>query len=151
MELSSKSISLINSIQSVGLGFQFSIAGMAEIKLSEKLKTIAEDTFAQSLILDRDSECDRKAHDRVERDQAPAKRGKSESKDCLIVEHYIKLVKTLRESSFERKIVFVTSNKTDFGSPSAPNPPLDTQFSSHSITYCNNFGWALQVVEGQPD
>jgi hypothetical protein len=139
--------SLINVIESLGLSYKFSIDGLAGLKVSEKLQNIAQEFHDNALVLQRDDECDRKAHDRVELYQAPATRGKSESKDCLIIEHYLKLVNGLRETSFSKNIVFVTSNVTDFGKPQTPKSPLDTQFISGDIKYCNNFRWALQEAE----
>ncbi len=127
------------------MSHEFNIDGLARLKISEYLQNIVKEFHNHALILQRDDECDRKAHDRVECNHAPLTRGKSESKDCLIIEHYLKLVNNLRESSFSKNIVFITSNTTDFGKPQTP--PLDTQFDSNNIIYCNNFQWAIQEAD----
>jgi len=145
--LDKENTDLINVIESLGLSYKFSIDGLSGLKVSEKLRSIAQEFHDNALTLEYDDECGKKAHARVARYQAPARRGKSESKDCLIVEHYLKLVKGLREKSFAKNIVFVTSNTTDFGNPQTPQAPLDTQFASNKLKYCNNFKWALQEAE----
>ena len=93
-----------------------------------------------------DSECAMNAHNRVIRNQAPSQKGKSESKDCLIIEHYIKLATKLRNQSFDKNIVFISSNTSDFGDVQNLKAPLDTQFKNVSMNYCNNFKWALQEL-----
>jgi hypothetical protein len=82
----------------------------------------------------------------VERYQAPSARGKSESKDCLIIEHYLKLVTDLRAAGFVERVVFVSSNSNDYGKPTALRPPLDTQFGTAEIEYVNNFQWAVTAA-----
>jgi hypothetical protein len=145
-ELALNNIALIDVIECLNLSYKFTIDGLADFELSEKLKSTAQQLIHNSIILQRDAECDSKAHDRVALYQAPARRNKSESKDCLIIEHYFKLARSLRDASFSEKIVFVTSNSNDFGSPTKPKPPLSAQFHSYGITYCNNFQWALNEV-----
>lgn len=111
--------------------------------LSKKLSQYSTDLLAQSIILNRDLDCGHRAHDRVEVHYAPASRGKSESKDCLIAEHFLELVRRLRNAGYTRKAVFVTNNSNDYGPPNAPRPPLDSEFVSAKIVYCNNFSWAV--------
>jgi hypothetical protein len=146
-ELESKNSSIISAIESVGLSYRFSINGLAKQKLPEKLSELAEDLFSLSFMLKRDTGCGDRAHNRVELVQAPASRGKSESKDCLIIEHYLDLTKKLRATGFDKKIVFVTSNSKDYGTPGVLRAPLDLEFKAARIEYCNNFAWALSVAE----
>lgn len=75
--------------------------------------------------------------------QAPSDWGKSESKDCVIVEHYLKLAALLRQSRFTKAIIFITSNKKDYGSALILKPPLNIEFETQNILYCNNFRWAV--------
>ena len=132
-------------IRASGLaGLLLSTAGSLQAAtLSKKLSQYSTDLLAQSLILDRDRECDHRALDRVEVHNAPAGRGKSESKDCLIVEHFLELVRQLRRAGYSGKTVFVTNNFNDYGPPSAPRSPLDSEFVGAKIVYCDNFSWAL--------
>ena len=146
-DLAAKNAAVINAIECINLDYRFTVDGLVGIKLTDKLQTIAQDVFASALVLERDSACERSAFDRVERYQAPAARGKSESKDCLIIEHYLKLVRDLRAAGFTEKAVFVTSNSNDYGKVGALRAPLDTDFQAVGIEYVNNFQWALATAQ----
>jgi hypothetical protein len=148
--LESKNLSIINAMESVGLSYQFNINGLADQKLPEKLRELAENLLSSAFTLQRDKECGNRAHDRVDLLRAPASKGKSESKDCLIIEHFLELVKQLRETGYNEKVVFVTNNSKDYGQPGALLPPLGLEFKKVQIEYCNNFAWALSVAEGKP-
>lgn len=134
---------LINAMESVNLKYEFNILNMDNIKLSDSLKAIADGLLKDSIIIDRDDECIGNAHTRVERYNAPSQRGKSESKDCVIVEHFLKLSGQLRNSGFTEKMVFITSNSQDYGSAPKFKPPLDQEFDNLNVFYANNFKWAL--------
>lgn len=132
-----------SSIAGLPLAAFGSLGGQA---LSNKLSQYATDLLASAVIIERDRDCGHRAHDRVEIHHAPASRGKSESKDCLIIEHFLDLVQRLRRSGYTKKTVFVTNNSNDYGPPNAPLPPLNSQFTAAGITYCNNFSWAVKEV-----
>ncbi len=137
---------LINSIESVNLAYEFNIIRMNTIKLSDALKTIADGILKDSIILDRDDECIGKAHTRVERYSAPSQRGKSEAKDCVIVEHFLKFSHELRDSGFSGKMVFITSNSRDYGTAPKFRSPLDQDFQKVNVLYANTFKWALSLL-----
>jgi hypothetical protein len=142
-DLAAKNAAVINAIECVGLSYRFTVDGFAGIKLTDALQKIAQDVFAAGMVLDRDPDCATRAFTRVERYHAPAARGKSESKDCLIIEHYLKLVGDLRAAGFTEKALFVSSNSADYGKAPTLRAPLDTEFRACSIEYVNNFQWAL--------
>lgn len=138
---------LINTIESLNLSYKFNIHNLSGVKLPDTIREILDKILEKALIVDRDLGCSDKAHNRVERNQAPSRRGKSESKDCLIIEHYLMLATELRNANFQEKIIFITSNSNDYGEISSLKPPLDTEFSKVKIEYCNNFSWALNIAE----
>ncbi len=61
----------------------------------------------------RPSDVEKRAFARVNKGLPPAGRGKSEMKDCVILETYLAYVRALRTES-TRTVVFVSSNTTDF-------------------------------------
>ncbi|MBA4318784.1 MAG: hypothetical protein C0412_10325 [Flavobacterium sp.] len=134
---------IIEVMENLDIRFDLNVQGLSQARIPEHLNALTNEFLKEAIILDRDKECGERAHTRVERNQAPSKRGKSESKDCLIIEHYLKLVNELRNEGFAQKIVFLTSNYQDFGQPPTPLAPIDNQFKKLSILYCNNFAWAL--------
>jgi len=134
---------IINALESMDLDYQFYISNIEKLDLVQKLKSISDGILNKALIIEKDSQCIDKANTRTELYQAPARRNKSESKDCVIIEHYLKLAKLLQQNTFSKKIVFITSNSNDYGSAPNPKPPLDTEFVAQNVFYCNNFKWAL--------
>jgi hypothetical protein len=93
-----------------------------------------------------DADCTVKASTRLINAVAPASKGKDEFKDCLIIEHYLKLSSQLRKMGFSEKIIFVSSNKNDFGNPYGLAPPLDSEFSIVGLDYVSNLHDAAKKV-----
>lgn len=147
-KLEQNNTSLINSLELMGVSFKFNLKGFSDLKLNHELSSLAKNILNSSFILEKDEECSHKAHTRVEQNLAPSSPGKSESKDCLIIEHFLKLSKKLRDNNFEEKIIFISSNKKDFGKPPDNlNVPLKREFSELDIKYVNNIQWALKEVD----
>ncbi len=145
-DLASNNERLINSIESIGLSYEFNVKNIYKTELPTKLKEMAEEIIANSYIIEKDDECIKKAFARVETYAAPSRRGKSESKDCVIIEHFLKIASELRQLGFQKKFVFITSNSSDYGKVSKLNPPLDTEFQNLLIAYCNTFKWAISQI-----
>lgn len=93
-----------------------------------------------------DADCTHKAGMRVIKGLAPSNKGKSEFKDCAIIEHYLELALRLKANSFKNKLIFVTSNKNDYGTPYDIKEPLKTEFSDNKIHYVNNFMEAIKSI-----
>ncbi len=133
LKLASNNERMINSIESVGLNFEFNVHKMHEVKLSDALKQITDDIIADSYIIEKNDGCIKKAYARIETYSAPSKRGKSESKDCVIIEHFLAIANELRNRDFQKKIVFITTNSNDYGTVSALKPPLNIEFQRLQI------------------
>jgi hypothetical protein len=137
---------IVNSIECVELSYNFYISGIEEIRLAAELEKIANNVIDSSLILEENQECIHSAHERTKHYQAPAQRGKSESKDCVIIEHFLELSKRLREEGLTNPLIFITNNSSDYGKAPNPKPPLNLEFGNLDIAYCNNLKWALSLV-----
>lgn len=121
---------------------------IAAYSLDDYLRSLSEKLLKSSIIFLNDQECLLKSTDRVFGNMAPASKGKSEPKDCMIIEHYIKISKHLRENSFREKRIFITSNKNDYGSPSDIKEPLNNEFDNVGLSYVNNMAWAISMING---
>jgi hypothetical protein len=115
-------------------------------ELEEKLKDLSKSLLNNLTFIKEDADCLTRASIRVIKTIAPASKGKDEYKDCMIIEHYLELCRKLRDSGFSEQIVFVSSNKTDFGSPYDIKKPLDSEFSSVQLTYVSDLYQAAQAV-----
>lgn len=113
--------------------------------LEKNLKSISDNLRKSLTLIESDSACIQRASDRVIRCIAPASKGKSEYKDCLIIEHYIELGNRLKAGGFSNSIVFISSNTSDFGSPYDIKDPLKTEFSNANIQYIGDIKSGLRL------
>ncbi|MEI6065806.1 MAG: PIN domain-containing protein [Methylococcaceae bacterium] len=77
----------------------------------------------------------------------PAKKGKSEPKDCVIFEAFLDVSEKVRKLGYRKEIYFVTSNSNDYGK--ANNPFIIEELKRIGATLIDNLPWALAVVEGR--
>ncbi|NQZ51858.1 MAG: DUF4935 domain-containing protein [Moritella sp.] len=117
-----------------------------EYGVHHELKKLSEALYRKALIIEADTNCFGKAMIRVIQNVAPSAKGKDESKDCSIYEHYLALANLLKQQSFDKQILFASSNKADFGDPSAPRPPIDEELSGLGIQFVNNLPWATSLL-----
>lgn len=89
----------------------------------------------------------RRAFARVNRNQAPAKRGKESSKDCLVYETYREAMSLIRAQGFASKIVFVSSNTADYcDNRTVLKSEIATEFGGLSIDYAPNMAAAKYAL-----
>jgi hypothetical protein len=81
-----------------------------------------------------DAGCEARADNRLRNGEAPGRRGSKNVADCRVAEHLLESAAQLRTAGFKQAILFVSSNKKDYGGLS-PKPPLDNQFSRDSIDF----------------
>jgi hypothetical protein len=114
--------------------------------LHDELKKLSEALYSKALIIEADENCMAKAMFRVIKNIAPSAKGKDESKDCGIYEHYLALANLLKQQAFDKQILFASSNKTDFGNPSSPRSPIDIELEKLGIQFVNNLPWATSLI-----
>jgi len=96
---------------------------------------------ASRLVLD-EASCVSQARARLATGIAPGKRGSNNVGDCVITEHLLEMSARLRQTAFNKPILFVSSNIKDFGRGSLKSP-LDTQFAALGIDYLANIEAAM--------
>ena len=101
------------------------------------LGSLSRDILESGIHLEAVEECRVKALDRVIRSIAPAKKGKDSTKDCVIFEEVLLLSSELRKKSFEKMIVFASSNTKEYVYKKSSNnriledlEPLKVEFAS---------------------
>ncbi|MFD1261637.1 PIN domain-containing protein [Entomomonas asaccharolytica] len=117
-----------------------------QLNIANKIKQLSDDFLKTSFLIQRIGEYSIKAMNRVRKCEAPAKRGKSEPKDCEIIECFLDLCNVLRNKGFSQKIIFFTANKSDFGSFKDIKPPLDSQFNSVHAELITNIEHLYRIV-----
>ena len=131
----------------MGISYEFHLSGIENTQLLQSIKMILNDFILNSIFLNRDGESVNDASLRLEKSEAPSSSNKPEMKDCLIIEHYLKLSKELRNRGFNKKIFFITSNTSDYGKIKSLKSPLDVQFLRLDILYRNNYHWIGTDIE----
>lgn len=127
-------------------GTNITYPDVATLHIDASLRFFSENLLKSSMSFLNDEECLTKSTLRVIYNKAPASKGKSEPKDCMIIEHYMKISKRLNENNFSGKCIFVTSNKNDYGRPSNIKEPLNDEFDSVGLTYVDNIAWAISLT-----
>jgi hypothetical protein len=104
------------------------------------LKNKSQDLIDWAITIESDGNLEIKAFARMVTTKLPGKRGKNSSGDCLICETILTLTAALRAGGFDKKVVFVSTNKDDFGDNSARmsgklHPDLLVEFTPLNIDY----------------
>lgn len=80
-----------------------------------------------------DAVCVARARLRLAKGDAPGRRG-SQIGDCVVTEHLLEVSRSLRSLGFSRPIIFVSSNKKDYGA-TILKAPLDAEFLAAGVDY----------------
>lgn len=97
-----------------------------------------------------DADAEQRADLRVANRRAPSALRKESRNDCMIVETYLGFASTLRDSSFNKGIVFVSSNTKEYmNSGIETKQEIIEDFSYVRMQYARNFTSALQWLQEQ--
>lgn len=111
--------------------------------LEGDLERLADGLLNRSIVLTHESRLFIKGYARVTQAIPPSSHGKESTKDCVIIEHFLSLVASLKERCYLHKTVFVTSNEDDFGKAPVAEGVLARELGDLEIKYCNQLKWAL--------
>jgi len=120
---------------------------LTNFSLEDDFVNLSKRVLDVSLKIIEDDGLVNKAWQRVKAGEAPAKKGKQEMKDCVIIEHYLEVCQQLRTTGFSQPVIFVSSNVKDYGEP--PNrirSPLDTQFRTYGIQFVTDLDLAMSLI-----
>jgi PIN domain len=119
---------------------------LASLALHQQLHNVAARLLESAEVFQVQDNHVLSAHQRLIGALAPAKTGKQEINDCVIIEQYLALCRSLRSGSLTSPCIFVSSNTHDYGTPTALRSPLDSEFSAVNLTYAVNFDHALTLM-----
>ncbi len=120
---------------------------ITSLNLHKHLKNLSYYLLSHCLIIKQDNSHYTKGMHRVIECLAPAKKGKSEPKDCVIFEAFLDISEKARTLGYRGKIYFVTSNSNDYGKANAPL--ISEELNRINATLINNLQWALAVAKGE--
>lgn len=122
---------------------------ISSLNISTHMRSLSEAVLDTCLLLERKDDHTLRAMQRVRKNEAPARKGKPEPKDCEIVECFLELGQELRASGFSQELIFFTANKDDFGTNRDLKQPLDSQFSALNAELINNIDHVVAIAKGQ--
>lgn len=122
---------------------------ISSLNISTHIRSLSETFLNTCLSLERKDEHTIRAMQRVRKNEAPARKGKPEPKDCEIVECFLELGQQLRDSGFSQRLIFFTANQDDFGTNRELKQPLDTQFSALNAELISNIDHVLAIAKGK--
>ncbi|GEM_PF-4389270 len=108
--------------------------------LAPHLRSLSHKAKGACTILNRSSTSLARAMKRVATKTAPAKQGKDSTSDCLILEEYLELGRSLTKPT-PFPVVMLTSNKTDFGTPT-----VEAELAAVGIGFAMNWGYAKHLL-----
>jgi len=111
--------------------------------LESNLTDLTDALFKSCLKIAPDHNCASQAAVRLASNMAPAKRGSSNMGDCLVIEHFLELVRQLRAVGFGPPCIFISSNYRDFGAAPNPKASLDIEFASLSVDFMPDIAAAM--------
>jgi hypothetical protein len=120
---------------------------MTSINLHNHLEVLSRNLLNHCLIVEQEDNHCAKGMQRSIKCLAPAKKGKSEPKDCVIFEAFLDISDRVRKLGYSGEIYFVTSNSNDYGK--ANKPFIFEELNKINATLIDNLPWALAAVEGR--
>jgi hypothetical protein len=91
------------------------------------------------------SDCVLRARDRLRAGEPPSSKAKQEFKDCEIFEEFLELAQNLRAGGFGERMIFVSSNTSDYGRPPGA-PRIQEDLLEHGAEYVSSLSWALSSI-----
>lgn len=111
------------------------------------LHQLSAELISKSQIAALDTSCDRRAAYRMAAVVPPCRsRGSNNSADCRIIEHYLEIARQLSAAGFSFRVVFVSSNKRDYGEPSNIKYVLGVEFSTVKLDYVKDAHAAAELL-----
>jgi hypothetical protein len=95
-----------------------------------------------ALHLDARDDTNMRAYHRAIKLIPPSRRG-GEVKDCTIVEECLEVCRQLRAAAFPSKLVFCTSNTSDYCEGGALHRVLAADFAAVGLTFSATLPWAV--------
>lgn len=123
-----------------------SIPDVRMVGFEDALEKVCKELMLSALTLDREDNCVSKAVGRVLEGCAPSGKGRESTKDCIIFEEVLALGQVLLRRGFGKKLVFVSSNTTEFGSLREPVSRIVADLAHARVEFANTLDLALHLA-----
>ncbi len=130
----------------VGIPLSFSQASYQSAGLGAKLRDLSDELMSKALHLSPSDETRARATTRTLAYVRPARKGGG-LQDCIIIEEYLELCRSLQAVGFTNKKVFCSSNTQDYQNGPKLHEDLDVEFQSVGLTFTNALHWAVNELQ----
>lgn len=115
---------------------------------AECARKIADRWIASALPVGETDAVSLRALQRVREARAPARKGKDSTKDCIVIETYLDIVKRLRRANSLKPIVFISSNTKEYTREGRMRlkDDLEKEFADVGLKYAPNFAAAKHCL-----
>ncbi len=117
----------------------------SQLNLVSQLESNSRALLDSCLVIEPDDAHLLNAMKRVKGYLPPAQRGKSEPRDCEIFELFLGVCTNCRSNGVTDKLLFVTSNKNDYGSSNSGG--VQSELDALSAKAVFNLSWALAELD----
>lgn len=138
----SRVVEINAALSLLGLQAHAGLADFSSSGLTQSLRSIADEVITIALQID-DDECSSNAVKRVILGKAPSEKGKQQLKDCIIWENAIAFSSKLRRLGFNRPVVFISSNTSDYCSDKKLKPELQAELNAFQGSFATHLSWGL--------
>ncbi len=122
------------------------IPDVTTFAFAERLEQACDRIIAASGVIEHQDQCDLRAMQRVRDKRAPSQKGKQSAKDCQIFEETLELGRQLQARGMVRKVVFASSNETDYGKTGTPFPDIKADLDAISGEFASSLNYAYHVA-----
>ncbi len=131
----------------LGRSGRYTGAYSATAPLALTLHDLSTDLLSKSEIVALEAVCDRRAAYRMAAVVPPCRsRGSNNSADCRVIEHYLEIARQLSAANSPFRVVFVSSNKKDYGETTNIKYVLGVEFSAAKLDYVKDAHAAADLL-----
>lgn len=115
------------------------------LNLTNQLEVVSKDLINACAIISPNDSHLVGAMTRVKSNMAPARRGKSEPKDCEIFELFVCLCRDLRSAGMTEEFVFASSNTNEYGPSNSGG--IQPELHTFGAKYASDLSWAMAILD----
>lgn len=117
------------------------------LQLENRLELISREFLDECLVITPEDVHSVRAMQRVKQYRPPARRGKSEPKDCEIFEVFLGLCSEIMVAGFQKPMLFTSSNTSDYSGDNAAG--ITQELGAFNGKFVSNLPWAMAVIDGR--
>src|SRR5688572_713055 len=121
----------------------------SDSEIADRVLHLMDRTISALTVFSGPQECALRILARCAEGVPPARKNQNHH-DCMIFEHVLELIGKLRSAGFDERVLFVTSNRNDYGAAPRGFSRIASDLQSVAAEYVSNIAWAYSQVRSAP-